>query len=95
MTALKDIEAVTLYRLRKYGVKELLEVKEVYLKNLRAANEAIAGLSDEMTHLTTDIVEIRDQKANLKYYCDVRGLILAKLRAVNARLDEVEVSCMC
>lgn len=95
MTALADVEAVTLCRLRKYGVKELIEIKEVYLKNLRSTNEFIADLSDEMSHLNPDPAEIRKQKADLKYSCEVRGLILAKLRAINARLDEVAVSCVC
>ncbi|MDR7665484.1 hypothetical protein RG963_06765 [Methanosarcina sp. Z-7115] len=83
------------YRLNKCGLKEAKEIKEVYLKNLRAANDFIAELSDDMGRLNPDPHEAKKQKSDLKYACEVRGIVLAKLRAVNAVIDQIEVSCVC
>lgn len=94
MSTLADVEAVTRYRLNKYGLRETKEIKELYLRNLRDVNNFLADLSNDMTRLNPDPHEVKKQRADLKYACEVRGIILAKLRAVNTILDEIEV-CMC
>lgn len=95
MSTLTDIEAVTLRRLAKYSLREIKEIKKTYLRNLQATDSLILELSDNMGELCQDPQEIKKQKADLKYACEVRGIILAKLRAINAQIDEIELSCMC
>lgn len=95
MSTLADIESITRRMLVKYSLREIEEIKKMYLRNLLAADSLIFELSDNMGALNPDPTEIKKQKADLKYACEVRGIILAKLRAVNARIDEIEISSMC
>ena len=95
MSTLADIESVTRRMLVKYNLREIESIKKTYLRNLQAADALIFELSDNLGELCPDPTEIKKQKSDLKYACEVRGIILAKLRAVNARIDEIEISCMC